>query len=78
MHNFLLIFTLHSEYSKHVYFIPRTIDMLDWNSLINDTTKISDLLMVPNLQVSKCYVTVEYFIQDVTAELTHEVKCVNV
>uniref|UniRef100_A0A669F0S9 Proline dehydrogenase n=1 Tax=Oreochromis niloticus TaxID=8128 RepID=A0A669F0S9_ORENI len=28
----------------------RTIDLLDWNSLINDTTKISNLLMVPNLQ----------------------------
>nr|XP_004538154.2 proline dehydrogenase 1, mitochondrial [Maylandia zebra] len=27
-----------------------TIDLLDWNSLINDTTKISNLLMVPNLQ----------------------------
>ncbi|XP_072311571.1 proline dehydrogenase 1, mitochondrial [Eucyclogobius newberryi] len=25
------------------------IDLLDWNSLINDTTKISNLLMVPNL-----------------------------
>lgn len=27
-----------------------TIDLLDWNSLINDTTKISNLLMVPNLE----------------------------
>lgn len=27
-----------------------TIDLLDWNSLINDTTKISNLFMVPNLQ----------------------------
>uniref|UniRef100_A0A8C6TL80 Proline dehydrogenase n=1 Tax=Neogobius melanostomus TaxID=47308 RepID=A0A8C6TL80_9GOBI len=27
-----------------------TIDLLDWNSLINDTTKISNLLMVPNLK----------------------------
>ncbi|XP_058474085.1 proline dehydrogenase 1, mitochondrial [Solea solea] len=26
------------------------IDLLDWNSLINDTTKISSLLMVPNLK----------------------------
>lgn len=30
----------------------RTIDLLDWNSLINNTTKISNLLMVPNLEVS--------------------------
>lgn len=30
----------------------RTIDLLDWNSLINDTTKISNLLVVPNLEVT--------------------------
>lgn len=34
----------------------RTIDLLDWNSLINDTTKISNLLMVPSLEVSHCQV----------------------
>ncbi|XP_029296672.1 proline dehydrogenase 1, mitochondrial isoform X2 [Cottoperca gobio] len=27
-----------------------TIDMLDWNSLIDDRTKISDLLVVPNVE----------------------------
>ncbi|XP_043090193.1 proline dehydrogenase 1, mitochondrial isoform X1 [Puntigrus tetrazona] len=27
-----------------------TIDLLDWNSLINDTTKISNLLVVPNIE----------------------------
>lgn len=32
--------------------LSRAIDLLDWNSLINDTTKISNLLMVPNLKVS--------------------------
>lgn len=26
--------------------------MLDWNSLIDDRTKISDLLVVPNVEVS--------------------------
>ncbi|XP_037548383.1 proline dehydrogenase 1, mitochondrial [Nematolebias whitei] len=30
-----------------------TIDLLDWNSLINDTTKISNLLMVPNLETGQ-------------------------
>ncbi|KAM9821043.1 proline dehydrogenase 1, mitochondrial-like [Neosynchiropus ocellatus] len=30
-----------------------TIDLLDWNNLINDTTKISNLLMVPNLQTGQ-------------------------
>ncbi|KAF7666289.1 hypothetical protein LDENG_00114100 [Lucifuga dentata] len=30
-----------------------TIDLLDWNSLINDTTKISSLLMVPNLETGQ-------------------------
>lgn len=37
----------------------RTIDLLDWNSLINDTTKISNLLMVPSLEVSHCQVIVD-------------------
>lgn len=35
-------------------FLPllhRTIDLLDWNSLIDDTTEIANLLMVPNLEV---------------------------
>ncbi|CAL8386910.1 unnamed protein product [Boreogadus saida] len=30
-----------------------TIDLLDWNSLIDDRTEISNLLMVPNLQTGK-------------------------
>ncbi|XP_039906593.1 proline dehydrogenase 1, mitochondrial isoform X2 [Simochromis diagramma] len=29
------------------------IDMLDWNSLIDDRTKISDLLVVPNVELGK-------------------------
>lgn len=39
--------------------LSRTIDLLDWNSLINNTTKISNLLMVPNLEVSHKPVTQE-------------------
>uniref|UniRef100_A0A4W4H3E6 Proline dehydrogenase n=1 Tax=Electrophorus electricus TaxID=8005 RepID=A0A4W4H3E6_ELEEL len=30
-----------------------TIDLLDWNSLINDRTRISHLLVVPNVEVNK-------------------------
>lgn len=30
----------------------RTIDLLDWNSLLDDRAKISDLLVVPNVEVS--------------------------
>ncbi|CAL8321836.1 unnamed protein product [Lota lota] len=30
-----------------------TIDLLDWNSLIDDKTEIANLLMVPNLQTGK-------------------------
>lgn len=33
--------------------LPGTIDLLDWNGLINDKTKISNLLMVPNLEVGQ-------------------------
>lgn len=32
--------------------LDRTIDVLDWNSLIDERTKISDLLVVPNVEVS--------------------------
>lgn len=31
---------------------PRTIDLLDWNSLLDDRAKMSDLLVVPNVEVS--------------------------
>ncbi|XP_026198018.1 proline dehydrogenase 1, mitochondrial [Anabas testudineus] len=30
-----------------------TIDMIDWNSLIDDRTKISDLLVVPNVELGE-------------------------
>lgn len=49
LHNLIYIFS---------HFISRTIDLLDWNSLIDDTTKISNLLMVPNLKVSRCNVNI--------------------
>uniref|UniRef100_A0A674EP50 Proline dehydrogenase n=1 Tax=Salmo trutta TaxID=8032 RepID=A0A674EP50_SALTR len=32
---------------------PRTIDLLDWNSLINDRTKISNLLVIPNVETGQ-------------------------
>uniref|UniRef100_A0A672IGE8 Proline dehydrogenase n=1 Tax=Salarias fasciatus TaxID=181472 RepID=A0A672IGE8_SALFA len=36
------------------FFSPhRCIDMLDWNSLIDDRTKISDLLVVPNIELGE-------------------------
>lgn len=35
---------------------PRTIDLLDWNSLINDRTKISNLLVIPNVEVSYTHI----------------------
>ncbi|XP_028274019.1 proline dehydrogenase 1, mitochondrial [Parambassis ranga] len=47
-----------------------TIDMLDWNSLINDTTKISDLLMVPNLQTGQ----LEPLLNKFTAEEERQMK----
>ncbi|XP_049594922.1 proline dehydrogenase 1, mitochondrial [Syngnathus scovelli] len=47
-----------------------TIDMLDWNSLIDDTTKISNLLMVPNLQTGK----LEPLLSTFTAEEERQMK----
>lgn len=35
-----------------MYSFYRTIDILDWNSLINDRAKVSELLVVPNVEVS--------------------------
>uniref|UniRef100_A0A8C7SWS5 Proline dehydrogenase n=1 Tax=Oncorhynchus mykiss TaxID=8022 RepID=A0A8C7SWS5_ONCMY len=32
---------------------PRTIDLLDWNSLINDRTSISNLLVIPNVETGQ-------------------------
>lgn len=31
--------------------VYRTIDILDWNNLIDDREKIPDLLLVPNVEV---------------------------
>ncbi|KAM9360227.1 proline dehydrogenase 1, mitochondrial [Symphorus nematophorus] len=38
-----------------------TIDMLDWNSLIDDRTKISDLLVVPNIELGELVPLLETF-----------------
>uniref|UniRef100_A0A8C7CD01 Proline dehydrogenase n=1 Tax=Oncorhynchus kisutch TaxID=8019 RepID=A0A8C7CD01_ONCKI len=40
---------------EYVIFImsPRTIDLLDWNSLINDRTSISNLLVIPNVETGQ-------------------------
>ncbi|XP_069569914.1 proline dehydrogenase 1, mitochondrial isoform X2 [Brachyistius frenatus] len=47
-----------------------TIDLLDWNSLINDTTKISNLLMVPNLETGQLEPLLDMF----TAEEEKQMK----
>ncbi|XP_026152839.1 proline dehydrogenase 1, mitochondrial [Mastacembelus armatus] len=47
-----------------------TIDLLDWNSLINDTTKISNLLMVPNLETGH----LEPLLNRFTAEEERQMK----
>uniref|UniRef100_A0A8C2AFH5 Proline dehydrogenase n=1 Tax=Cyprinus carpio TaxID=7962 RepID=A0A8C2AFH5_CYPCA len=37
-----------------ILFVPQSmVDMLDWNRLIDERTKISDLLVVPNLQTGE-------------------------
>uniref|UniRef100_A0A3Q1FZS9 Proline dehydrogenase n=1 Tax=Acanthochromis polyacanthus TaxID=80966 RepID=A0A3Q1FZS9_9TELE len=38
-----------------------SIDMLDWNSLIDDRTKISDLLVVPNVELGELEPLLEKF-----------------
>lgn len=54
-----LLIRRHQRYLNVLFHLDsRTIDLLDWNSLINDTTKISNLLMVPSLEVSHCQVIV--------------------
>lgn len=47
-----------------------TIDLLDWNSLINDTTTISNLLMVPNLETGH----LEPLLNKFTAEEERQMK----
>ncbi|XP_040013795.1 proline dehydrogenase 1, mitochondrial [Xiphias gladius] len=47
-----------------------TIDLLDWNSLIDDTTKISNLLMVPNLKTGH----LESLLKKFTAEEERQMK----
>jgi len=47
-----------------------TIDLLDWNSLIDDTTKMSSLLMVPNLETGQ----LEPLLKTFTAEEERQMK----
>ncbi|KAJ3605082.1 hypothetical protein NHX12_027132 [Muraenolepis orangiensis] len=47
-----------------------TIDLLDWNSLIDDTTEIANLLMVPNLESGK----LEPLLKKFTAEEERQMK----
>lgn len=47
-----------------------TIDLLDWNSLINDTTRMSNLLMVPNLETGQ----LESLSKEFTAEEESQMK----
>ncbi|XP_070760069.1 proline dehydrogenase 1, mitochondrial [Enoplosus armatus] len=47
-----------------------TIDMLDWNSLIDDRTKISDLLVVPNVELGE----LEPLLQTFTVEEEMQMK----
>ncbi|KAI4816981.1 hypothetical protein KUCAC02_009277 [Chaenocephalus aceratus] len=47
-----------------------TLDLLDWNSLINDTTSISNLLMVPNLETGH----LEPLMKKFTAEEESQMK----
>uniref|UniRef100_A0A8C1MQ54 Proline dehydrogenase n=1 Tax=Cyprinus carpio TaxID=7962 RepID=A0A8C1MQ54_CYPCA len=44
---------IHSCFSDGRLHSSGTVDMLDWNRLINERTKISDLLVVPNLQTGQ-------------------------
>ncbi|XP_049906063.1 proline dehydrogenase 1, mitochondrial [Epinephelus moara] len=41
-----------------------TIDLLDWNSLIDDRTKISDLLVVPNVELGELEPLLEKFTEE--------------
>ncbi|XP_029025254.1 proline dehydrogenase 1, mitochondrial [Betta splendens] len=50
--------------------VSGTIDLLDWNSLIDDTTKISNLLMVPNLETGQ----LESLLNRFTAEEERQMK----
>uniref|UniRef100_A0A8C8IV03 Proline dehydrogenase n=1 Tax=Oncorhynchus tshawytscha TaxID=74940 RepID=A0A8C8IV03_ONCTS len=42
------------DFEYVIYIVsPRTIDLLDWNSLINDRTSISNLLVIPNVETGQ-------------------------
>ncbi|KAM7415743.1 hypothetical protein PAMA_018010 [Pampus argenteus] len=47
-----------------------TIDMLDWNSLIDDRTKISDLLVAPNIELGE----LEPLLKEFTIEEERQMK----
>lgn len=55
-----------------------TIDLLDWNSLINDTTKMSNLLMVPNLKTGHLEPLLKKFTADEEQQMKRMLQRVDV
>ncbi|XP_019937737.1 proline dehydrogenase 1, mitochondrial [Paralichthys olivaceus] len=55
-----------------------TIDLLDWNSLINDTTKISNLLMVPNLETGHLQPLLKMFTDEEERQMKRMLQRVDV
>ncbi|XP_053466866.1 proline dehydrogenase 1, mitochondrial [Ictalurus furcatus] len=61
---------IHGWFTNEKLCSSGTIDMLDWNSLIDERTKISDLLMVPNLETGH----LEHLLKKFTEEEEKQMK----
>ncbi|KAF4074225.1 hypothetical protein AMELA_G00237080 [Ameiurus melas] len=61
---------IHGWFTNEKLCSSGTIDMLDWNSLIDERTKISDLLMVPNIETGH----LEHLLKKFTEEEEKQMK----
>ncbi|XP_030647818.1 proline dehydrogenase 1, mitochondrial [Chanos chanos] len=55
-----------------------TIDMLDWNSLIDDRTKVSDLLVVPNIETGQLEPLLSKFTEEEEKQMKRMLQRVDV
>ncbi|XP_072520972.1 proline dehydrogenase 1, mitochondrial isoform X2 [Salminus brasiliensis] len=61
---------IHDWFTSEKLCSSGTIDILDWNSLIDDRTKVPDLLLVPNLQTGRLEPLLRKFTEEEEKQMT--------
>ncbi|TSU24199.1 Proline dehydrogenase 1, mitochondrial [Bagarius yarrelli] len=69
---------IHSWFTNEKLCSSGTIDMLDWNGLIDERTKISDFLMVPNLETGQLEPLLKKFTEEEEKQMKRMLQRIDV